>query len=145
MQQYKNILVATDGSEYSMDAVKHAVSIAKATGAKLTVLYVVSTFVEPRRSAPAYNGLKKIFREEGKKAVEKAKEIAKQEGIGAEAKILEGIPFEVIVEAAKEEKADLIVMGSHGHTGINKVLLGSVAERVIRRAPCAVTVVRRKE
>lgn len=140
--QYKKILVATDGSEYSMEAVRHAVALAKATGAKITFLYVVGTLAESKRHAVAFDSLKKIFKEEGKSATEKAKEIAKKEGVAAEAKILEGIPFEVIVETAKEENADLIVMGTHGHTGINKVVLGSVTERVVRRAPCPVTVVR---
>jgi nucleotide-binding universal stress UspA family protein len=65
-------------------------------------------------------------------------------GIKASCRLQAGVPFEVIVKIAEEERADMIVMGTHGRSGLNRVLLGSVAERVIRLAPCPVLTVRAK-
>ena len=66
----------------------------------------------------------------------------RQRGIKASWRLQVGVPFEEIVRVAKEEHADMIVMGAHGRSGLNRVLLGSVAERVIRLAPCPVLTVR---
>lgn len=66
----------------------------------------------------------------------------RQRGIKASGRVQAGIPYEVIVKIAEEELADMIVMGTHGRSGLNRVLLGSVAERVIRLAPCPVLTVR---
>jgi nucleotide-binding universal stress UspA family protein len=63
-------------------------------------------------------------------------------GIKASCRLQAGVPFEVIVKIAEEERADMILMGTHGRSGLNRVLLGSVAERVIRLAPCPVLTVR---
>jgi nucleotide-binding universal stress UspA family protein len=63
-------------------------------------------------------------------------------GLTAERVVLYGVPFQEIVEAAKARQVDLIVMGTHGHTGLMYVFLGSVAEKVVRLAPCSVLVVR---
>jgi nucleotide-binding universal stress UspA family protein len=65
-------------------------------------------------------------------------------GIKASCRLQAGVPFEVIVKIAEEERADMILMGTHGRSGLNRVLLGSVAERVIRLAPCPVLTVRAK-
>jgi nucleotide-binding universal stress UspA family protein len=66
----------------------------------------------------------------------------RQRGIKASWRLQAGVPFEMIVKIAEEERADMIVIGTHGRSGLNRVLLGSVAERVIRLAPCPVLTVR---
>jgi len=67
-----------------------------------------------------------------------------QEGLQGETAIVQGVPFQVIVDTAESQNIDLIVMGTHGRTGLTHVLMGSVAERVVRMAPCPVLVTRGK-
>nr|HID58254.1 universal stress protein [Desulfobacterales bacterium] len=137
MFEYKRILVATDGSEFSDEALRQAVSLAKKNNARLTAVSVAYT------ARPWV--LKDAIRQEAEKALLRAKELAEQEGVVLRTRIEEGYPFEKIIEVAKELKSDLIVMGSHGHTGIGKILIGSVTERVIGGAPCPVLVAQKKE
>ena len=125
----KNILVATDGSKYSEAAVKEAINIAKACPSAFTVICVV----KPGRPSE--------YREEAEKIVNQVKQEASQAGIEAEAIVQIGEPHEVIVEVAKEKNIGTIVMGRHGRTGLKKLLMGSVTERVIGFSPCGVLVV----
>lgn len=136
MFEYKRILIATDGSEFSEEAVRRALALAKENNAQVTavcVVYAVRTWA-----------LKDSIRQEAEKFLAQAQELAQQEGIFLRTRIEEGYPFEKIIEVAKELGSDLIVMGSHGHTGIGKIFLGSVTERVIGGAPCPVLVVPKK-
>lgn len=124
---YKNILIATDGSKYSEAASREAISIAKRTGSDLIVLSVATKDA----NLPA-----------AKKSVEKVEKIAESEDIKVKVLTLKGSPYEVIVKTAEQKKADVIVVGSHGRTGIERLLMGSVTERVIGHAGCAVLVVK---
>lgn len=124
---YKNILIATDGSKYSEAASREAISIAKRTGSDLIVLSVASK----NANLPA-----------AKKSVDKIKENAEREGIKVKTLTPRGTPYEVIVKTAKEKDADVIVVGSHGRTGIERLFMGSVTERVIGHAECPVLVVK---
>jgi nucleotide-binding universal stress UspA family protein len=85
--------------------------------------------------------MKKRYRDEGEKVLEEVKEHCDLEGIDAETLLEEGVPYLKIVEAAKRLHCDLIILGSHGHSGLEKILLGSVAERVIGISPVPVMVV----
>jgi len=125
----KNILVATDGSKYSEAAVKEAINIAQACGSTLTVLCVV----KPERPSG--------YMEEAKSIVEKVKQEAAQAGIDATTEVREGEPYEEIVNVAKEKNIDLIVMGRYGRTGLKRLLMGSVTERVIGHATCGILVI----
>ncbi len=82
------------------------------------------------------------LKEEGEKILSEVKELAGKEDVKVQTIIEEGIPFEEICEVARNSDGDLIVMGSHGRTGIGKVLIGSVTERVISRAHCPVLAVK---
>lgn len=124
---YKNILVATDGSKYSDAAALEAISIAKRCGSDLIALSV-ATKDKDLQSA--------------KKSVEKISQIAEKEGLKVKTLTPRGIPYNVIVETAEKKNADIIVVGSHGRTGIERLLMGSVTERVIGHANCAVLVVK---
>jgi len=125
----KNILVATDGSKYSEAAVKEAINIAKACPSVFTVICVVKP------------GRPHEYREEAEKIVNQVKQEASQAGVEGEAIVRIGEPHEVIVEIAKEKNVGTIVIGRHGRTGLKKLLMGSVTERVIGFSPCGVLVV----
>ncbi len=135
---YSHILVATDGSKFSEAAVCYAMRLAKETKAKLTIIHVANVhgYVEV-----LWHDMKKRYRDEGEKVLEEVKEHCDLEGIDAETLLEEGVPYLKIVEAAKRLHCDLIILGSHGHSGLEKILLGSVAERVIGISPVPVMVV----
>lgn len=138
---FKKILIPTDGSEYTKAAIERGLELAKLIGAEVTALYVVdqTSFINfPMDSTivSVYSMLEK----EGKDAVEYVRKEGEKFGVKVDAIVEEGSPVRKIVEASKAH--DLIVMGTLGRTGMSKILLGSVAERVVRYASCPVLVVR---
>jgi hypothetical protein len=122
---FEKILIATDGSMHSEFASNEAIDIAKRSGGTLIVLSVA----RKDDNLPT-----------AKECVDIVKRVAEKEGIAVEALIRKGVPHEVIVNTAAHEDVGLIVIGSHGRTGITKLLMGSVTERVIGHAKCAVLV-----
>jgi len=141
MTPFKKILIPTDGSENTKDAIAKGLDMAKAMDAEVTALYVVdqTSFINfPMDSTivSVYSMLEK----EGKEAVDFVKREGEKMGIKVTIKIEEGSPSRKIVDESKFH--DLIVMGTLGRSGISKLLLGSVAERVVRFADCPVLVVR---
>lgn len=133
---YKKIVLAVDGSDVSKNAAKHAVALAKSTGGELIAIHVVPpidvTDIESFKPDTLLDGLRK----EGEKILDDVRSIASSEGVKIKTSVEDGIPYEKICEVADASDADLIVMGSHGRTGIGKVFIGSVAERVISKAKC---------
>ena len=141
---FENILVPTDGSEYTKAAVVKAVELAKLTGGKVTALYVLDQSIltnMPMDTAVmnVYNTLEK----EGKEAVDYVRDVAEQANVPVEVSVKEGSPVKMILD--ESGKYDLIVMGTLGRTGVSKLLMGSVAEKVVRAASCPVLVVRAPE
>lgn len=136
---YRRILVPIDGSPRGRAATAHAIDFAKTTGGQLTGLFVLDTAAF--MGAPAgleWQALSDAIREEGKRALQDFEHAAKAANVPVATKIAEGHPAQEIIREAKEH--DLIVMGTLGRTGLAHLLLGSVAERVIRHAPCPVLV-----
>jgi nucleotide-binding universal stress UspA family protein len=132
----RNILIATDGSEFSDAAAFEAIGIAKRCGSSLIVLSVA--YSDKEITLPE-------DREEiilAKDTVKKITELSEKEGIKAEGIVVQGKEYEGIIRTAKQKHADLIVVGSHGRTGIERLLMGSVTERVIGHAESAVLVVK---
>ncbi|MEW6416779.1 MAG: universal stress protein [Nitrospirota bacterium] len=125
---FEKILIATDGSIFSDLASREAISIAKRTNSSLIAVSVA----KKDENLPVAGA-----------SVGMVKEFAEKEGIKVEALTLKGEPYEVIVDTAEKKKAGFIVIGSHGRTGIERLLMGSVTERVIGHAGCAVLVVRK--
>jgi len=123
----KNILIATDGSQYSTAAASEAIGMAKRCGSKLFVISVASSEVD---MTSAEDNAKKVV------------DTAKKEVIETASIITRGEPYEAIVETTKQKGADLIVMGSHGRTGLKRLFIGSVTERVIGHSEAAVLVVK---
>lgn len=146
---YRLFLVPVDFSEHSKKTIQYARQLAALTGASIRLLHV---FQIPECPSAFYQGL--YFEHEAVKLhVETAKReataqlslIAEQMrayGLQAEPILRHGNPYEEIVNAAKEIGVDLIVIGSHGYTGLGRLLLGSTADRVLQYAPCPVLVVR---
>jgi len=140
----ERIVVATDGSKCAREAAEYAVSIASKYGAKIIAIYVVDElFVDKLVRDLGYDKeeLKNSFGRAGLKYVGHVAESAKRNGVDVEELVTLGVPEKMIVSEAREQKADLIVMGMVGEGG-EKPLLGSVTERVLNSAPCPVLVVK---
>lgn len=136
---WQKILLTTDGSKYSKAAAERAIDIAKSYGGELKIISVVDVPSEFYAESPkTVEGL--INNAKG--YVEGVKKQAVASGVKAEALVREGEVYRVITDIAKEQKADIIVTGSHGRTGLRRLLMGSVTEKVIGHAPCPVLVVR---
>ncbi|WP_321909744.1 universal stress protein [Burkholderia cepacia] len=144
---YSNILVALDGSDTSSRALDAALTLAAETGARLTPVYVVD-FLVPAYDTYGYDPsiLVDAFREEGLRVTDdaarrlKARDVAGTPQISNVEPAGEDIPRR-IVRLADETGADLIVMGTHGRRGFQRLFLGSVAERVLRLATCPVLMI----
>jgi nucleotide-binding universal stress UspA family protein len=143
----KSILVPTDFSEFSDRAIKQAVDIAEQNNAKIYLIHVVDQL---QQCAIDYciplEVMQKVQSDSEKEAVKKmqdeAKKILQSSKIEVIADVKSGTPYEAILKEQQDRKADLIVIASHGRTGILKSLIGSVAERVMREAKCPVLLVR---
>ena len=143
---YQNILVPVDGSETSYAAVAQAAELAKAFGGKITVVqvlaldpYIAAEYI----SATQTNDLIERARTSVLKTLEEAAAKFSDLGIPVEAKLLEGqVVQREIIKEAETSKADLIVIGSHGRTGLKRLFLGSVAQSVLGEAHIPVLVVR---
>ncbi|MGN5753352.1 universal stress protein [Acinetobacter calcoaceticus] len=143
---YQHILVPIDGSETSIIAMKEAIKLGKALNSKITVVQVMA--LDPF-IADAYvktgqtNELIERTRTYLLDILEQAKQQFSNEGITVETKLLEGfVVHEEIIQAARDLNADLIVMGSHGRTGVRKLVLGSVAQKVLGESHIPVLIVR---
>jgi nucleotide-binding universal stress UspA family protein len=139
---YERILVATDGSSYSDNAVDYAISLAKSSGAELIALHVAT--IDPSIGM-IWEDVKDIVLGRQGEMLEGVKKKAEEKGVEARVMLETGIPSEKIIEVAEREDADIIIMGSHGHTKIGKIVIGSVTERVAGSANCPVTVIRTKK
>jgi nucleotide-binding universal stress UspA family protein len=149
---YKRMLVPVDGSPASMLGLQHAVGLAKPLGARIRLLNVVDELaLVPAVDAYAlvdFTAMIAALKEGGQKVLDEAAAVAARNGVEAEKVQLEslgGHVSSVIVEDAKQWRADVICMGTHGRRGLNRLLLGSDAERVLREAVQPVLLVRAEE
>ena len=133
---YDRILVPTDGSQGANTALEHGIEIASQWDATVHALYVVDTRLA--RSGPALETL----RREGRRAVRDVEVAGTEAGLPVVTDIVEGNPHEEILAYVAANDIDMVVMGTHGRTGLDRVFMGSVAERVGRRSPVPVLTVR---
>jgi nucleotide-binding universal stress UspA family protein len=127
----RTILHPTDFSAQSEYALSSACSLARDHQAKLIMLHVTTPTQDP------------WFKEDLEELRRKLNQWhAEETGVAVERELAEGIPFEGILQVAANSQCDLIVMGTHGRSGLGRALLGSVAEQVVRRAPCPVLTVK---
>ena len=142
-KEVKKILVPTDGSEHSMRAADYAISVAKLVGAQIVSLFVVDEVVlEQLEKVTEREAAERELKSDGKHYVKYVSNLAGKEGVRSTSLIAEGRPFERIVHLAKDLEVNLIVMGTYGRRGADRILIGSVAERVIEYSPCPVLVVK---
>ncbi|MHC1728229.1 MAG: universal stress protein [Syntrophobacteraceae bacterium] len=135
------VLVATDGSERSMKAVRRAVELAEKEHAEVTLLSIAYFFSGETEDIPA--DIQDYMDAEASKALEKGKALFAEKGIKVNTVMQRGlVPANVILEEAEEGKFDHILLGSTGKTGIKRYLIGSTAAKVVAHAPCSVTVLR---
>ena len=142
----RRIVYASDFSRASRPAFTKAVDLAKAYRAELLVLHVLSIVppvVEDGYMAPRlWEEIEAGARAAAQTQLDRLVVKARKARLRVKGLVVLGSPYENIARAAKRQRADLLVMGTHGRTGLTKVLLGSVAERVLRTSPCPVMTVR---
>ena len=136
----KKILVPTDGSTFTKNAVESAIATSKLTGASITAVYVVDASTMATARGDMYESVTEILNQEGQEAVDAVKAQCDAAGIPCETLVVGGRPADTIVEMSKDY--DLIVMSTLGKTGVKKYLIGSVAEKVVRMAECRVLTIR---
>lgn len=143
---FRHILVPIDGSEPSLGAVQMALRIVElCPDCKITVLYVIDKLVLNelvRFSKRSEEEVEAELAEQGRRYLALAHKDAERNGVVAQCQSRRGDPFEEVIAAAKDLRADLIVMGHTGRRGTSRVLIGSVTQRVLDYAPCPVLVMR---
>ncbi|WP_294346822.1 universal stress protein [Prosthecochloris sp.] len=145
MIKIRRILCPVDFSDASRKAVRYAHEFAKGMGASLVLLNVV----EPRPMAVdmslSYVPLEEDLEKAAKEDLEEIIRTEREQGVEVQADVQIGTPSETILEKAEELDVNLIIVGSHGKTGLSRILMGSVAESVVRKAKCPVLIVKAEE
>jgi nucleotide-binding universal stress UspA family protein len=141
MLNFNVIVVTTDLSDYSMRALPYAISLAERFQAQLKIVCVNEPMLQV--AEVAWVGVESVSTDEQREheiraALDKLVREQVPHGLRAEATVLRGNAVEKIVEYARETNADLLVLCTHGRTGLSHVLMGSTAEAIVRRAPCPV-------
>ena len=137
----QHILVPVDFSQDSEEAVRCAIGLAQQFQARLTLLHAIYVPEAAEVNLAAY--LDKI-QSESDQLMAACRKRVEDAGVTVDSLVVRGVPSHRITETAQEQQADLIVMGTHGRTGLRHMLIGSVAERVVRHASCPVMVVPRE-
>jgi nucleotide-binding universal stress UspA family protein len=142
--EIKRILFATDFSEGSASSLPYAVSMTRQYGAKLYFVHVIHDIAKTSGSYVPHISLDELYsemEENAKKELEKST-VEELRGKEVEHVVLKGTPYEEISRFAEENKIDLIVVGTYGRKGLDRMLFGSTAEQIVRHAPCPVLTVR---
>jgi nucleotide-binding universal stress UspA family protein len=140
----QHFLVPIDFSEYANQALEYAITLAGKLEARLTLLHVIQSVplggVDMGVTLP-YTYLQEL-EAEIRQSMDACLACVTAAGLAGDIVVVHGVPFHEILETAKSQNVDLIVMGTHGRTGLQHILLDSVAEKVVRLAPCPVLVAR---
>lgn len=143
---YGKMLLPVDGSEVSNHAAKQGLMLAKALGSKVIFHFVIDisivTLPDAEMGISNIEAIRKSFTEQGNKVIADFSTSAKEMDVLFETVITEGDVHDEIINMAEDKGAELIVMGTHGRRGLNRLLLGSVAESVTKRAHCPVLLIR---
>ena len=146
MFKLKKILCTTDFSEASLEALKYAVSLARSTQARLILIYVVNQKMLSeglnfaRVTAP--EDLGKEMADEARRRLKMLIPVEQRDGTDWETTIRSGNPAQEVIRYARENSVDMIVIGTAGHSGIDRMMFGSTAEKVVRGAHCSVLTVK---
>jgi nucleotide-binding universal stress UspA family protein len=146
MRRFRRILHPTDFSKASGPAFRRALALARQNRAELRLVHVVIpralVLEDSFMTAKTWQAITEADRRDAARRLRALSARAKNAGARARAALLQGIPFEQIVREARRRRADLVVMGTHGRTGVARFFLGSVASRVLALATCPVLTVR---
>ena len=147
MIPYRNVLLATDFSPTAREGAGHAAALASAEHASLHLLHVIEEFAYWESFNLKHFPSRDVFEELESNARIALADMARDADLGSHVltHVRRGKPFLEIIRAARELEADVLVIGSHGQSGLSETLFGSTAEKVVRKAPCAVLVVRHPE
>jgi nucleotide-binding universal stress UspA family protein len=143
MKTFRHILLATDFSPSSGAAWKRTLSLARAAGARILVVHVAPSYAQALTIRWPYQEMEGELRADAQKRLKVLVARARKAGVRATSLLLSGPPaHEAIASAARSKKVDLVVVGTHGRTGMAGALIGSVAARIVATAPCPVLTVR---
>jgi universal stress protein A len=148
-KHFSKILYATDYSKASAPALDEAIALAKQNGAELLILHIIDPVPpyvagEDIGGADLYMKLEESTKQEAEASMKKLMEKLRKLKVNAKSLLLRGTAHEQIVRTAKNRRANLIVIGTHGRTGLSKLLMGSVANKVVSTAHCPVLTVHGK-
>ena len=150
---FKKILAAIDFTPITGEVIKTAIEIARCNNSQIDLVYVVEPYefpivatvdgiMVPPEDLTALEEVNNRLKEEAKKEIERFADKIKEGGVSVSTHVLEGEPFEEILDFAEENGNDLIIVGAHGKSGLKRLLIGSVSEKVVRKARVPVLVVR---
>lgn len=141
---YRHILIPTDGSQPAERGLAHGLALAKSIGAKVSVIFVLEPFSEMTgRFLEAVARYAELRKEQATSVLDRAANAAKEAGVSCETiQVENGQPHEAIIAAARDKGCDLIVMSSHGRSGLSALLVGSVTNKVLTHAKTPVLVCR---
>jgi universal stress protein A len=145
MKRIGNILFATDFSPASRPAFRRALSLSSGSRATLWIAHVLpdAPLVVAGAAVPRmYQEMDEFLRRDAEKGLGALSKSARRSGVRARTLLLRGVPHETIRRAARKTRADMVVVGTHGRTGVSRLVVGSVAARVVATAPCPVLTVR---
>jgi nucleotide-binding universal stress UspA family protein len=150
---FKKIMIATDGSDCSRLAVDKGIELARLSGGTVYAVCVVSMaylasmtgdYYSSMGVNPYWETMHEALKKQGQQAVDYVKGLVEMKGINVESVLLEGNPSHELIRYAEEEKMDIVIMGTVGKTGLDRLLLGSVAGNLVRHSKVPVMVVREK-
>jgi nucleotide-binding universal stress UspA family protein len=139
------ILVPIDFSEHSHKALRYALAFAAQFDAEVTLVHIVEQMVYPGDWMYPPIAVTDFAAEKREQMIERLRALDAGSGVKTQHMVRLGRAWQEVVEIAREQKADLIILATHGYTGLKHVLLGSVAEKIVRHSPCPVLSVRPEE
>jgi nucleotide-binding universal stress UspA family protein len=143
---FEKILVATDGSEHGYRAARVALELGRISGGKVTAIYVADTVKTSHLPDDMLLfSIRELLLKEGKEALKQVESLAQEKGVAFESLVVEGNPGSEIIRSAEASGMDIIILGAVGRTGLDKFLLGSVAEKVVRNSKIPVLTVPREQ
>ena len=145
MKRFERILLAVDFSDYSEVACEYALTLAKSFNSSLQVLHVINEPVDLRGFYVPHISFEQLEQEIETGAVKMLETFCNENLKGFTAfttAVVTGVPYEEIIRVAAEQESSLIIIGTHGRTGLDHLIFGSTAERVVRSAPCPVMTIR---
>ncbi len=143
--EIKKVLVPIDFSDYSKSALNYAVDFAKHFNAELFLIYVVEPVIYPPDFSMGQIAIPSIDLDMDKRANEELENLARKQipkDLSTKTIVKTGKPFVEIIDTAKQIDADIIIIATHGHSGVEHILFGSTAEKIVRKAPCPVLTLR---